>query len=236
MDIDERSLYQALMQEGRLEEAGVLIEDEIQSLRSRLVEALELRAQLRTQTGAWEEAVQDHDELLSIMSRESAVDRDLVTVIGNRAWLLIAVGRSVEALEEIDRALELRPEDPAVRARLYLNRGLATSRLGDLDAALTDYSHALSLAPFDSLIYFDRACALVRLGRLQEAFEDLKKAVRLDQSVRLTARLDPDLDPLRTSPQYRTSFEELVGDQAAAVAKAARRGTTSASAYVEPSR
>ena len=74
--------------------------------------------------------------------------------------------------------------DTAVRndprnATYFNNRGVAKARLGDLDGAALDYTHALQLTPNDAEILFNRANAYSAAGNLPAAINDFTAAVSL---------------------------------------------------------
>jgi tetratricopeptide (TPR) repeat protein len=62
----------------------------------------------------------------------------------NRGASFIAERRYLEGLTEIDRGLNLNPEEPE---KAYYNRALANEGLDDMKAAYLDYMKALELAP-----------------------------------------------------------------------------------------
>ena len=80
-----------------------------------------------------------------------------------------------KAIADYDQALKINPNLHAV----WNNRGNAHFKLGDFTKAVTDYTVALSLAP-SSQVYFNRAVAWARLGRLDKAEEDHLQSARLN--------------------------------------------------------
>jgi len=62
----------------------------------------------------------------------------------NRGASFVAERRYMEGLTEIDRGLNMNPEEPE---KAYYNRALANEGLDDMKAAYLDYMKALELAP-----------------------------------------------------------------------------------------
>ncbi|MHC4985139.1 MAG: tetratricopeptide repeat protein, partial [Planctomycetota bacterium] len=70
--------------------------------------------------------------------------------------MLIGAGRPAEAIEHLDRAVALVPD----QAGAWFARGQAQAALGQWDAALEDYQEAVRLAPNDATVYYHLAVAL----------------------------------------------------------------------------
>jgi tetratricopeptide (TPR) repeat protein len=93
-----------------------------------------------------------------------------VSVIGNtaaRSCYLAAESRSAPSLGAVqfcDDALhrEALTEDEMVAT--YVNRGILKARLGNLDAAVSDYDTALSRDPDEPEAYLNKGFALLRLS------------------------------------------------------------------------
>lgn len=74
--------------------------------------------------------------------------------------------------------MELCPDDPSG----YSNRGYAFRKLGDYEAAVEDYSTAISLSGSSSTrLHNNRAYCLAKLGRYQEAIADYDAVVGMDR-------------------------------------------------------
>ncbi|MEZ6185963.1 MAG: serine/threonine-protein kinase [Planctomycetota bacterium] len=83
--------------------------------------------------------------------------------------------RLQEALELLDRALELNPRD----AQALRERGVAKGRLGQREAAIADYDLALELDPGDAVSWHNRGRNLAQLGRYAEAQESYDRALEI---------------------------------------------------------
>ena len=87
------------------------------------------------------------------------------------------------SIQEYDKALHLNP----LNLDVYINRGNAKSKLGDYLGAIKDYDtgiiqEAIFLEP-KSDTYYSRSVAKRALKMLDESFEDIDKAIELDDSI-----------------------------------------------------
>jgi protein O-GlcNAc transferase len=102
----------------------------------------------------------------------------------HRGAALRELGRSAEALEALNRALEL---DPCHLAALS-NRAAALLDQGDAAAALESADRALALAPGHPVALYNRMSSLRELGRWREALAACEQALSiLPASVELLA-------------------------------------------------
>ncbi len=74
-------------------------------------------------------------------------------------------GQLAGALEDFDRAIELRPDDP----HLLGNRGMARVRTGDVAGALEDFEAAVALAEWDGACWINLAKGRTHAGDLPGA-------------------------------------------------------------------
>ena len=82
------------------------------------------------------------------------------------------------AVEDFDQAILHNPD----YAQAYLSRGTAHYNMGNFELALKDLTDAITLDT--DIGYFGRSLALTRMGRDEEASQDLERAVEsgLDQT------------------------------------------------------
>jgi protein O-GlcNAc transferase len=86
--------------------------------------------------------------------------------------VLCALGRAREALAECPRLLKLAPND----ARLRFNVALVHEAVDDFDAAIAAYDDALARDGTFVQAIINRGYALIRAGRLEEAYENNRHA------------------------------------------------------------
>jgi tetratricopeptide (TPR) repeat protein len=89
-----------------------------------------------------------------------AVDPDLITALSSRAALAYDLGEMELAIGDLQHAVELRPNDPALR----YNRAFALQERDRWADALADLDVAVALAPDDEDILSARAACLARVG------------------------------------------------------------------------
>jgi len=92
----------------------------------------------------------------------------------------------------------------------------ALSCLGDAYTRKGFYKEGLEidrklakLKPEDPVVHYNLACSLSLLGRLDEALEELKKAVLLGYDDFTYILKDPDLEPLRSYLPFKNFFQKL---------------------------
>ncbi|MBV8146994.1 MAG: tetratricopeptide repeat protein [Gammaproteobacteria bacterium] len=89
--------------------------------------------------------------------------------------LAVQTGRPLEALQFLERALEV---DPA-SAQAHFNRGSTLRELGRPESALSAYDRAIALKPDYAEAHNGRGAVLRLLGRLAAALESCEQAIRL---------------------------------------------------------
>ena len=89
-----------------------------------------------------------------------------------RALVLGSLGQSSESISEYERAVALRPQD----YYLWLVLGDAREVAGDFEGALAAYEEAARLAPFYAQPRWFLGNLLLRAGRYDEAFAELRRA------------------------------------------------------------
>ncbi len=103
---------------------------------------------------------------------------------GMRRIHLVLVSQADSAYQEqqYDRAAQLYTQALQFDidrgdTHVLLNRGYAQQRLGNQDAAISDFTHVIELQPQDPAGYIARGNAYVRSGKVQEAIEDFSSAI-----------------------------------------------------------
>lgn len=80
-----------------------------------------------------------------------------------------------EAVSACTFAIKLKPKE----ANLFVQRGIAWSKMGDVDFAIGDFSKAIKLNPHNSSAYYYRGVARETKGELEESLEDFRKSAEL---------------------------------------------------------
>lgn len=140
----------------------------------------------------------------------------------NMGLALRALGRLPDAINAFDRAVELKPNIPIIfdkRAAALIDLGASLNPRYTrclFEAALADAERAIELSS-DAEGHYNMACALSRLGRFEEALDQLAKTKGVKGADFDSAHAweDHDYDPLREEP-WIDRFTEIVGPRPAA--------------------
>ena len=90
--------------------------------------------------------------------------------------LFLQRGQPQEALERINKAIEIAPPNPV----FYNSRGMTKGTLGDFQGAISDFSQMLELNPQDTAALNNRGNAKYWLGCYPEAIADYSRTIQLD--------------------------------------------------------
>jgi tetratricopeptide (TPR) repeat protein len=131
--------------------------------------ALLQRAFALRDRGAYDQAIADLNKLID---RGVDVLEDAIPLRGECHYRR---GELVKALDDLDTALKLKPEDAPVLAL----RGQVQLDLGNLDVAVTDFTKSLKIDSGQVLALRGRSEAQARLRKYTEALADADEAVRL---------------------------------------------------------
>ncbi|MFW9955432.1 MAG: tetratricopeptide repeat protein [Candidatus Thorarchaeota archaeon] len=147
-----------------------------------------------------------YEEALDILQKlltESPNDWRLINEIGH---LHMAQDDPKAAAAKFQAAIEIVPES----AGLWSNLGYALKEMGDLqgavDATRTSKKFARKTADINGAEY-NLACYMALLGKKEQALEYLSRVCRSDESIKLWARDDSDLNSLRSDPRFREIIE-----------------------------
>lgn len=108
-------------------------------------------------------------------------------------------------VEHLSAAIALSPE----RDDLYSARGQASYLATKYETALQDFETAIRQKPEHAAYHYNKACLLSLLGRKSEAFESLKTAVVMSESLRDQASSDGDLENLRKDKEFEERLSQL---------------------------
>lgn len=96
----------------------------------------------------------------------------------NLANVLVRMDRFQEGLQMATEAIESDPNDGIG----YFNRGIARYSLDDVEGAIADFDEALSINPLNAEATYNRANALMKVGRLKEGFRDYDARLHTTQA------------------------------------------------------
>jgi tetratricopeptide (TPR) repeat protein len=179
-------------------------------LNSNSVDALYLRAALRTKKGDTAGVLADYNKIIELvpsapgvevvyhnrsmirlqnkdvdgglddLNKAVSINPRVAEIYNGRAIARLQKGDLDGALADYEKAIELKPSLPSA----FLGRGYFRYQRRDFDGALTDFSKAIELKPDYADAYLDRGIVRCLKGDIQGAVADISKAVGLNpQSV-----------------------------------------------------
>lgn len=120
-----------------------------------------------------DQAIADYGEILAMCPQDACARN-------NRGLAYMEKGLLEEALDDFNRAVELNSDHPDhlnSRARFYEQTGQTELALRDSALALETCDRIFDPSLSDDVVWNDRAEALVRLGRYEEAMETSRKVL-----------------------------------------------------------
>jgi tetratricopeptide (TPR) repeat protein len=115
-----------------------------------------------------------YENALEVFDRLLEQNSEIPEAWNNRGVALFGMGRAADALESYDRALAL----DASNLEALRNRGFVLRSTGRLEEALQCYGVVLSLGG-DAFDHESAAAVLVGMGQLEEARDELMRAIEI---------------------------------------------------------
>ena len=125
--------------------------------------------------GRLSEALSDMNAALDVASDE----RERSAILTNRGATYKEQGELDRALEDLDQAIQLYPQNAAA----FHDRGLVHDLRGDHGKAIADYSQAVAIDPHLALAYYDRGLTYYTQGNLDQAIADYTTALERDPNL-----------------------------------------------------
>ncbi|MBL8814970.1 MAG: protein kinase [Planctomyces sp.] len=146
------------------------------------------------------------DPAAALMDLESGalLEPDSHDVLRNKAMLLSEhLGREAEAIQVLDRAIEIYPYD----AFLWSGRAVLHARHGSAESAMSDISKARELSE-EPMVTYQAACVYAILSKSLpdqrlEALKLLEEAFRLRTQIARIAWTDKDMDAIRDDMEFK---------------------------------
>jgi eukaryotic-like serine/threonine-protein kinase len=148
--------------------------------------------------------LEKHDEAIDAYVSALKLDPLDDLLYRNLGDAYLRVGRTDEAEEQFKRASELLVERLRINpadARLLARLANCQAKLGRSQQALNGIERAVSSEPHNIELMYQHAVIYALVGRPDDAIAHLRKAIANGYS-RSEAHRDPDLDSLRTHPDY----------------------------------
>ncbi|MFQ6107358.1 MAG: tetratricopeptide repeat protein [Thermoplasmata archaeon] len=131
----------------------------------------------------FKESIASYDKAISASSSLRGADEwtsNLDVPWYSKGAALTILGKYEEAIECIDNALKLSPDNEVA----LVNKGTALSRLGRHREALKCYNEAIRVNPNYEVAWNNKGNALTRLKRYEEAIRCYDRAIQLDEEYR----------------------------------------------------
>ena len=145
--------------------------NEALSLDNQNFEAYFVRAEINFAINKYEEALKDY---------ENAIDNNKMyypQALNGKILSMTFLGNIKEALDIVDKAIELNPTDPD----FYYSRGIINTEREKYSKAIEDFDKALSLGDDNEFrIFLYRGVAKLSLEQYDSALEDLNSAIEMD--------------------------------------------------------
>ena len=129
------------------------------------------------QDGKYAEAIKRYDRAINTGKLDQL---NLSIALNNRGNAHAALENNSRAIEDYNRALEVRP---GFIEALY-NRGIAYYQVGMYQKSIEDFSTVIQVNIGFASAYFNRSFPLARLGRYKEAIASLRQAISLNPSLK----------------------------------------------------
>ncbi len=148
----------------------------------------------------------DNDKALEYYNQGIDLDKTYSYLFVSRGELLKDLGREGDAKADFEKVLEIDDEPEDGSCRHYALHGL-----GRDEDALEWMDKIIENEPYDNGHYYDKACLLARMGKIDEALASLEDAFK--KGFRRFAHMehDNDMDPLRNLEKYKALLREYKG-------------------------
>ncbi|QDT01440.1 TPR end-of-group domain-containing protein [Adhaeretor mobilis] len=108
--------------------------------------------------------------------------------------------RHSEAIFPLRRSLELIPDS----MHTSLSLAWCYKRVGKLDRAIDALEHAVHLEPGEAILHYNLACYWSLAQNRRRALQHLANALEIDGNFRDMVYDEPDFDPMRADPLFRS--------------------------------
>ena len=189
--LEQLAQAQELVDAGDAEQAIKLLDKAVKA-KPPLADAYLLRSTANFMLGDLQAGRADLEEAL-------AIDPSLRQAWLNRAALDLSESDYDDALEALTRAKEL---DPGALDN-DVNLGVVLVLKGDLEAASQHFNAHIQRSGETAEAYYVVASNYGMAGLAGPSIEHLKKAIQIDERVRLQARTDPNFQDLEDNPRFQ---------------------------------
>ncbi len=111
--------------------------------------------------------------------------------------------RFEEALVPLERAAEILPD----QIPIWIALGWCYKRIGRLDLAIEALETAVAVEPSTALLHYNLACYWSLSGNKERLLQSLGRTLSIDADFRRLIDDEPDFDPFRSDPDFRSLCE-----------------------------
>jgi tetratricopeptide (TPR) repeat protein len=162
---------QILLQKGDIDTALKEIDKAIE-LDPKFVSAFFVRAIIRGKKGDTAGVLADYNKIIEL----DPAGPFLEVIYTNRSSILLQKGEIDLALEDLNKAISLKPK----AAIIYIARAVARLQKGEMQGALADYEKSIELSPTFYAAFLGRGSFRFRDGDFDGALTDYNKAIELN--------------------------------------------------------
>ena len=144
-------------------------------------------------------------EAIALFQRVIDIKPGFYMGLADLSQTYVSLGMKAEAQAAVQQLLAMMPgyllQNPDdARARMFYAHAFLKS--GQRERAIAEGAAALELSPGDSLMIYNGACLYAQMGELERAMATLREAVAAGVVNFPWMKHDPDLDPLRSNPEF----------------------------------
>ncbi|QQR95740.1 MAG: trypsin-like peptidase domain-containing protein [Bacteroidota bacterium] len=146
------------------------------SMNKENTDAYFMRALIKSNMNDKQGAISDYDEIIKREKSAEPSVYDMATVYNNKAYCLVELDKSNEALPFVNKALDLE------KSLWYIwdTRGEIYYKLAQYNEAIKDMNKAIGIEEHDNSFYI-RGLARIKLGQNESGCKDLSKAGELGE-------------------------------------------------------
>lgn len=139
-----------------------------------------------------DQILEEVDETLAILPKD-------YDALEQKGRILLIRQQFEAALPLIEKAIHVKPQS----FQAWFLKGIIQFETQHYSAAIETFTHALSIKSNHPSAAYNLACAQARLGQIELALESIKPALENDAALRTKAQDDPDLEGLRSHPDFQ---------------------------------
>lgn len=160
-------------------------------------------AQKKFDEGMAEFVEHNYEKSIERLSQAIELDPKFTLALKSRGAAYLRSGQAEAAIADFNSVIEMDPDN----ARAYHLRGLAFEKTRDHEKAMNDFNKALELKSDYGAVYYSRANLNSRMGRTDQATEDIRMVTHLTE---VNIETVSNANNIWRSQQLR--FENLTND------------------------